>query len=58
VTSPAASENKRVLYSEPDPDRRAADLETIRATVADPDRLRERLKFTERLRTPVSALLG
>jgi 3-(3-hydroxy-phenyl)propionate hydroxylase/6-hydroxy-3-succinoylpyridine 3-monooxygenase len=58
VTSPAASENKRVLYSEPDPDRRAADLEAIRATVADPDRLRERLKFTERLRTPASALLG
>jgi 3-(3-hydroxy-phenyl)propionate hydroxylase/6-hydroxy-3-succinoylpyridine 3-monooxygenase len=51
IASPAASENKRVVYSEPDPERRRADLEEIRRSLSDPDALRERLKFTERLRS-------
>lgn len=51
IASPAASENKRVVYSEPDPGRRRADLEQIRRTLSDPDALRRRLKFTEQLRS-------
>ena len=51
IASPAASENKRVVYSEPDPDRRRADVEEIRRQVSNPDALRRRLKFTEQLRS-------
>jgi 3-(3-hydroxy-phenyl)propionate hydroxylase/6-hydroxy-3-succinoylpyridine 3-monooxygenase len=51
IASPAASENKRVVYSEPDPERRRADLEQIRRTLSDPDALRRRLRFTARLRS-------
>jgi 3-(3-hydroxy-phenyl)propionate hydroxylase len=51
IASPAASENKRVVYSEPDPDRRRADLEQIRRSLSNPDALRQRLKFTLALRS-------
>ena len=51
IASPAASENKRVVYSEHDRDRRSADIEEIRRQLADPDALRRRLKFTQALRS-------
>ena len=51
IASPAASENKRVVYSEPDPERRRADLEQVRRSLSDPDALRQRLRFTVQLRS-------
>jgi len=54
LTSPAASENKRVVYSERDPERRRADVEAIRAWTSDRDMLRERLRFTSRLESSVA----
>jgi 3-(3-hydroxy-phenyl)propionate hydroxylase/6-hydroxy-3-succinoylpyridine 3-monooxygenase len=51
LASPAASEMKRLLYSEPDPARRREDLEAIRRWTADRDLLRERLRFTAKLRS-------
>ena len=41
IASPQASENKRVIYSEPDPERRRQDVERLRAGVADRDALRD-----------------
>jgi 3-(3-hydroxy-phenyl)propionate hydroxylase/6-hydroxy-3-succinoylpyridine 3-monooxygenase len=55
IASPQASENKRLIYSEPDPERRRADVDALRAGVADPDTLRERLHFTRRLESRASA---
>ena len=55
VASPQASENKRLIYSEPDPERRRRDVDALRAGVADPDTLRERLHFTRRLESRESA---
>lgn len=51
ITSPAASENKRIVYSEPDPERRRRDVEELRRALSDPATLRQRLKFTEQLRS-------
>jgi 3-(3-hydroxy-phenyl)propionate hydroxylase/6-hydroxy-3-succinoylpyridine 3-monooxygenase len=51
VASPAASENKRIVYSEHDPARRRADIKEIRRQLADPDALRRRLKFTQLLKS-------
>jgi 3-(3-hydroxy-phenyl)propionate hydroxylase/6-hydroxy-3-succinoylpyridine 3-monooxygenase len=51
IASPAASEYKRLVFSEPDPERRRADLEAIRRWTSDPDLLRERLRFTLKLRS-------
>jgi 3-(3-hydroxy-phenyl)propionate hydroxylase len=51
LTSPAATENKRIIYSEPDPEQRRRDLEAIRAWTSDPGALRARLLFTARLAT-------
>lgn len=51
VASPAASENKRLIYSSTDPARLAEDLAGLRAMVQSPERLRERLVFPYRLRT-------
>jgi 2-polyprenyl-6-methoxyphenol hydroxylase-like FAD-dependent oxidoreductase len=51
IASPAASEYKRLVFSEPDPERRRADLEEIRRWTSDPDLLRERLRFTLKLRS-------
>ena len=55
LASPAASELKRLIFSEADPDRRREDLEAIRRWTSDRDLLRERLRFTAQLR---SAPLG
>jgi 2-polyprenyl-6-methoxyphenol hydroxylase-like FAD-dependent oxidoreductase len=51
IASPAASEMKRLIYSEPDPARRREDLEAIRRWTSDRDLLRERLRFTAKLRS-------
>jgi len=51
MASPAASENKRMLYSELDPKRRDEDFERMRAGTQDPDALRKRLMFLEELRS-------
>jgi 3-(3-hydroxy-phenyl)propionate hydroxylase len=51
ITSPAASENKRIIYSKPDAERRRQDIEDLRRALSDPVMLRERLKFTEKLRS-------
>jgi 3-(3-hydroxy-phenyl)propionate hydroxylase/6-hydroxy-3-succinoylpyridine 3-monooxygenase len=51
IASPAASENKRIVFSEPDPARRRDDLEAIRRWTSDPAQLRERLRFTAQLRS-------
>jgi 2-polyprenyl-6-methoxyphenol hydroxylase-like FAD-dependent oxidoreductase len=55
LASPAASELKRLIFSEADPERRREDLEGIRRWTTDRDLLRERLRFTAKLR---SAPLG
>jgi 3-(3-hydroxy-phenyl)propionate hydroxylase/6-hydroxy-3-succinoylpyridine 3-monooxygenase len=55
IASPQASENKRLIYSEADPERRRRDVEMLRAGVADPDALRERLHFTRRLESRATA---
>jgi 2-polyprenyl-6-methoxyphenol hydroxylase-like FAD-dependent oxidoreductase len=55
IASPQASENKRVIYSEADPERRRQDVERLRAGVADRDVLRERLHFTRRLESRATA---
>ena len=55
LASPAASELKRLIFSEADPERRREDLEAIRRWTSDRDLLRERLRFTAKLR---SAPLG
>jgi len=52
VASPQASENKRVIYGDNDPETKERDLERLRAMVADPDLLWQRLIFPRRLRTP------
>lgn len=52
VTSPTASENKRLVYSSTDPERLAQDVENLRKLVTDPDVLWTRLRFPDRLRTP------
>jgi len=51
LASPAASEMKRLIYSESDPARRREDLEAIKRWTSDPDLLRERLRFTLSLRS-------
>jgi 2-polyprenyl-6-methoxyphenol hydroxylase-like FAD-dependent oxidoreductase len=51
LASPAASELKRVIFSEADPERRREDLEGIRRWTSDRDLLRERLRFTAKLRS-------
>ena len=55
IASPQASENKRVIYSEADPERRRQDVERLRAGVADRDALRDRLHFTRRLESRATA---
>ena len=55
IASPQASENKRVIYSEADPERRRQDVERLKAGVADRDALRERLHFTRRLESRATA---
>jgi 3-(3-hydroxy-phenyl)propionate hydroxylase len=55
LASPVASETKRIIYSERDPERRREDLEAIREWTTDRDLLRERIRFTTKLR---SAPLG
>ena len=55
LASPAASELKRLIFSEADPERRREDLEALRRWTSDRDLLRERLRFTAQLR---SAPLG
>jgi 3-(3-hydroxy-phenyl)propionate hydroxylase len=51
LASPAASELKRLIFSEADPERRREDLEAIRRWTSDRDLLRERLRFTAKLRS-------
>jgi len=51
LASPAASENKRMLYSERDPERRREDFEHQRATTRDPDALLRRLLFLRALKS-------
>ncbi|MFC3226387.1 FAD-dependent oxidoreductase [Marinibaculum pumilum] len=53
IASPQASENKRLIYSETDPDRRRQDVEKLRRLAEDPDVARERALFTKRLQTPL-----
>jgi 6-hydroxy-3-succinoylpyridine 3-monooxygenase len=55
IASPQAGENKRLIFSEPDPERRRQDVETIKQVVADPDKLRERLHFTLKLESRATA---
>jgi 6-hydroxy-3-succinoylpyridine 3-monooxygenase len=55
IASPQASENKRLIYSEPDPERRRRDVEALRAGIADRDALRQRLHFTRRLESRSTA---
>jgi 3-(3-hydroxy-phenyl)propionate hydroxylase len=55
IASPQASENKRLIYSEADPERRRRDVEALKAGVADRDALRERLHFTRRLESKATA---
>jgi 2-polyprenyl-6-methoxyphenol hydroxylase-like FAD-dependent oxidoreductase len=55
LASPAASELKRLIFSEADPERRREDLKALRRWTSDRDLLRERLRFTAKLR---SAPLG
>jgi 3-(3-hydroxy-phenyl)propionate hydroxylase len=57
IASPQASENKRVIYSEPDPERRRADVAAIKAGIADRELLRQRLHFTRRLESQATAAL-
>jgi 2-polyprenyl-6-methoxyphenol hydroxylase-like FAD-dependent oxidoreductase len=52
LASPAASELKRLIFSEPDPERRREDLAALRRWTTDRDLLRERLRFTAKLRSP------
>jgi 2-polyprenyl-6-methoxyphenol hydroxylase-like FAD-dependent oxidoreductase len=54
LASPQASELKRMLYSERDPQRRREDFERVRRGSEDPRLLRDRLRFTLSLRTPAS----
>jgi len=51
LASPAASELKRLIFSEADPERRREDVEAIKRWTSDPDLLRERLRFTAKLRS-------
>jgi 3-(3-hydroxy-phenyl)propionate hydroxylase/6-hydroxy-3-succinoylpyridine 3-monooxygenase len=55
IASPQASENKRLIYSEPDPARRRRDVDALRAGIADRDALRQRLHFTRRLESRSTA---
>jgi 3-(3-hydroxy-phenyl)propionate hydroxylase/6-hydroxy-3-succinoylpyridine 3-monooxygenase len=55
IASPQASENKRLIYSETDPEQRRRDVEALKAGVADRDALRERLHFTRRLESAATA---
>jgi 2-polyprenyl-6-methoxyphenol hydroxylase-like FAD-dependent oxidoreductase len=57
IASPQATENKRLIYSEPDPERRRSDIEAIKAGIADREALRERLHFTRRLESRSTAAL-
>jgi 2-polyprenyl-6-methoxyphenol hydroxylase-like FAD-dependent oxidoreductase len=57
VASPAASEYKRIVFSEPDAARRRQDLEEIKRWTSDEELLRERLRFTAKLKSrPLEAL--
>ena len=51
VVSPAASENKRLIYGSTDPVRLEADLVGIREQMADPEKLFQRLTFPSQLQT-------
>jgi 3-(3-hydroxy-phenyl)propionate hydroxylase len=55
IASPQATENKRLIYSEADPDRRRRDIEALKAGVADRETLRARLHFTRRLESRATA---
>ncbi len=55
VASPQAGENKRLIFSEPDPERRRQDVDAIKRVVADPEKLRERLHFTRKLESRATA---
>jgi hypothetical protein len=57
IASPQAGENKRLIYSEPDPERRRQDVEAIKAGIADREALRQRLHFTRRLESRSTAAL-
>jgi 3-(3-hydroxy-phenyl)propionate hydroxylase len=49
IASPAASENKRLVYAEHDPQRRREDIAAIRRWAGDRELLRTRLHFTEQM---------
>ena len=51
VASPAAVENKRLIYSSHDPERLEADLVKIRRLADEPEVLLERLMLTARMRS-------
>lgn len=51
IASPAASENKRLIYHSSDPERLESDLSGLRRLATDSDALLERLMLTRRLRT-------
>ncbi len=53
IASPQASENKRVIYGETDPQRRRQDVERLRKLAEDPEVSRERALFTRRMQTPL-----
>lgn len=51
IASPAASENKRLIYHSSDPDRLERDLIGIRRMASEPEFLLDRLMMTTRLRS-------
>jgi 2-polyprenyl-6-methoxyphenol hydroxylase-like FAD-dependent oxidoreductase len=51
IASPAAAENKRLIYSSNDPQRLEADLVNIRRLAHEPEVLLERLMLTARMRS-------
>lgn len=51
VVSPAASENKRIIFDTSDPNQRKADLARLRRLMTDKDVLFDRLMLTARMRS-------
>ncbi|MEV0908981.1 FAD-dependent oxidoreductase [Streptomyces hokutonensis] len=52
IASPAAGENKRLIYHSADPARLAQDLDRLRRMAKDEQLLLERFRFSKRIETP------
>ena len=55
LASPQAVANKRMIFSDPDPEVRRRAVDALRAGVTDRETLRERLHFTRKLQSQVTA---